>query len=258
MHKLASLVLILGGAMLSGQESVTLVGIIVDQSGARIPIADLRLVSPESNQVVATAKLLATADTSVGSFAITAPPLQEYELQVETLGFKIARVKIGKAEPGQKINIGKITMEVLPCILYHGDDPLVPVMRFPITETLEDIHRSVCEIVKDRARFFNTEIRLRTEIAPYGIDTGELLFDGNCPGVQLGFAPATSAVTHDWTYRTLMEYLQQQYSATATLRGRLDYYLWIGGEPIYHFLIEEVSDLSRGSRTGIVYPKRKK
>jgi hypothetical protein len=260
MGKLLSLIIALSGAILSGQESVTFTGIIVDPSGARIPVADVKLVLPGSKEVVATAKLVATAGTSVGSFVISAPPSQEYELQVQTLGLKSAQVKIGKAQPGQRINIGNVVMEVLPTDIggYYQPGPLVPVIRFPIAEPLEDIERSVCEILKDKKRFFNTEVRLRTEIAPPGLDTGYLLFD-NCPNGQLGFAPATSAVTHDWTYRTMKGYLQQQYSAIATLRGKLDYYLLVGRPPAYYFRIEEVSDLSQGTRSGaIVYPKRKK
>jgi hypothetical protein len=118
MHRLASLVLMLSGAILSGQELVTFTGVIVDPSGARIPIADVRLFPPGSNEVVAAAGLL-----SVGSFVISAPPSQEYELRVQTRGFKDAQVKIGRAEPGQRIDLGSVVMEVVPLLYQPPPEP---------------------------------------------------------------------------------------------------------------------------------------
>jgi hypothetical protein len=244
----------LAGATLFGRQSATFTGILVDASGARIAAIPVFLVATDSTQIVA---VLSGPD---GAFSISSAPAREYVLQIVTAGFKINRVKLPKAEPGQIINIGNIAMEVAPTWMDfpYGDFAApVPEMHFPLTDPLDDddMDSGLCKLEKDPARFLRIQVRLRTQIAGPGLDTDQLLFDKNC---QLPFGPAAPAVTHDWTYRMMMGYLNEQHSAKATLRGKLDYQLRTGSDPIYYFLIEEVSDLTKGPPNTIVFPRPKK
>jgi hypothetical protein len=120
---------------------------------------------------------------------------------------------------------------------------------FFVSKKAEPIDATMCELVKDPARFLNVEVNLRSEISSYGIDTSPALFDGACSSKQLGFGPANKAVAHDQSYRKLEANMAQYSPMKVTFVGRLDYALAAGHEPVYGFRVEEVVDLIAGRPT---------
>jgi hypothetical protein len=249
-------VLIVAAIALCGQQSGSFTGTVLDPSGARVPIVKVELVLAGSEEVVATGRT-----GQDGRFLISAPGAQEYNLRLRSPGFKVAQVKVNMPSAAQVVDVGNIVIDVDRVIedrvpIYGDGNPLVPLTWFPVVEPIEPIERSVCELSKNPARFLHVLVKLRTEVAHSGLDTGPGLFDHGCPEVLLGFGPANGAVTHDWSYRRLEEYLRQCRSVKATLMGRLELTLISGHEPTRGFRIESVSDMEAGLPWGIIRDKK--
>jgi hypothetical protein len=216
-------------------------GRVLDPVNAPISGAVVTLRVPESGAELATAR-----SDSDGAFVLTATPSRAYQLRIVVPGFKSSNHPIPETAAGETVALGNIVLDLgvlCECVTVTIENYTLPKPAEPS----QPIDASVCELVKEPARFLNVEVHLRPEIAGPGLDTSHLLEDRSCPSAQLNFGPANQAVTHDWAYRTLEQYLTER-SAKATLLGRLGYYLWIGSrEPSYTFRIEAVSDLIAGT-----------
>ena len=239
---------------LSGQPTRIFTGIALDPSSARIAGATVELVLTGSTEVVTSAHT-----GPDGRFVILAPTAGQYDIRLRSTGFKATQVRVEKANSAEAIDIGNIVMEVIKQeIIYEAPSPLVPLLWFPLVEPLDSIDTDVCELLRDPARFRKVEVRLRTVISTYGIDTSPDLVDRNCPSVGLGFGPANEAVNHDESYRKVATYIKEYRPMTVTLLGRLDYAIAIGREPINLFYIEAVSDIIAGQPTRQILLRKSK